>query len=321
MELDFSNPEFLWLLLSLPMLVISHFFITKHLRRSAWRFANYEAIDRITGGKPSLTNAMTLSRNISALIIKCAILSLLIFSAAGASLIYYGKGPNTNFVLAVDASSSMLAQDFDPNRIEAAKKAAKLFVDTIAGGRIAVVSFSGTSFVERQLTRDKFAVKESIENIELKSIGGTDLGNAIITSTNILLKEYEEEGIKTRAIILLTDGRSTTGTDISEGVKYANKNFVTINTIGVGTEAGGRFANIDIVSTIDEESLIYIANSTNGRYFRAEGEEQLIAAYKTLAETAMEKLLLKLRLPLLLLALALIFIEWGLSSTKFRILP
>jgi len=321
MNITFTNPEFLWLLISIPLLIISHFYIQKNLKTTAWKFANFEAIQRITGGKQTLKNAIKLNRNIIPLLLKLMVLTMLILAVAGTTLWYFGKSQNLNFVLAIDASSSMLAQDFEPNRFTVAKAAAVEFVDSLTGrGRIGVISFSGTSFVEQELDTDKFRTQETIKNLEIKSIGGTDLGEAIVTSTN-LLSDQNEENPKPGAIILLTDGRSTTGTDVREAIDYAKDRFIRVHTIGVGTKVGGSFANIQIVSTIDEQSLQAISDSTGGSYYRAENEEALKNVYSAIAESDKENIPVNLRILLLILALAIFFIEYGLATTKFRMLP
>lgn len=320
MRFTFENPAFLWLLLSIPLLIISHFFISKNLKTSAWRFANFEAIQRITGGKPTLTNAIKLNRNIILLLIKCLILALLIFAAAQTTFWYTGKSPNSNFVIAIDASSSMLARDFEPNRLEAAKESAEIFVDTVGSTtKIGVISFSGESFVEQQLLSDKFRTKETIKKISSRAVAGTDLSGAIISASNML--SGEASSTKSKTIILLTDGRSTTGASIKEGVDYANKNNVGVYTIGLGTKEGGSFANIDLVSTVDDDSLTFIAESTGAKYFRTANEEELKQAYLTIANSKEENVSKELTMPLLMIGLALIFIEWGLAATKFRTLP
>ncbi len=317
MEIVFDNPAYLWLLVSVPLIIITHFFVLKHLNARAWKFANFEAIRRVTGATPSIKNSFVLSKNWFLLLLKVIILIVMILSVAGPTLWYVGKATQNNYVLAIDASSSMLADDIEPNRFVAAKKAAIDFLDSISSRtKVGLVAFAGTSFVESQLTGNLGDVKQKLAKLGIKKVGGTDLGEAIITSANMLLNEE-----KARAIILLTDGRSTVGTPVEEGIIYAKDNKVTVYTIGVATKKGGRFPRIEALSRLDEDTLKRIADATGGKFFLAETAEELSKAYKEIAELRQERLSLKLQFPLLLLALALIFIEWGLINTKYRTLP
>jgi len=280
-------------------------------------FANFEAIRRVTGDQQTLRNSRILSKNIFLLIIQVFIVVVMIFSVAGVTIWYTGPSSENNFVLAIDASSSMLANDFEPNRLEAAKESAKLFVDSISSRtKIGLVSFAGTSFVEESLTTNLDDVKNKIEIIEIKRAGGTDLGEAIITSVNALLLDN-----KPMVVILLTDGRDTVGTEVAVAINYANDNQAVVHTIGVGSKAGGLFVETGLLTTLDEETLELIAVNTGGQYFRAENEEALKEVYKNIATFQEDKLSIELQMPLLLIALAFIFLEWGLINTRYRTLP
>lgn len=316
-ELTFYNPAYLYLLVAIPLIIITHFFMLRHLRTRAWKFANFEAIKRVTGATPATKNSFLLSKNYLLLLIKVFILLAMILSIAGPVWWYIGEATDRNFVLAIDASSSMLADDFDPNRFVVAKKTAIAFLDGIAGRtKVGLVSFAGTAFAESQLTESKADVQQIIADMPIKRIGGTDLGDAIVTSVNILLTDD-----KPKTLILLTDGQSTTGTGLLEGIEYAIDNGVSIFTIGVATEEGGSFLRIEAISTLDEDTLIRIAELTNGRYFAVSDEDQLNAAFTSISSATQQQLSLDLQFPFMLLALALIFVEWGLINTKYRTLP
>lgn len=317
MEITFLNPKYLWLLLTVPLLILTHMFALRYLRTRAWLFSNFEAIKRVTGHQQSLRNTRMLSKNIFLLIIQLLVVIALIFSVAGTTLWYIGPSSVNNFVLAIDASASMLADDFFPNRLEVAKESAKEFINTIsAKTKIGIVSFSGTSEIDIGLTDNFQEAKKKIDDISVKRIGGTDLGEAIITSVNVLLTDD-----KARVIVLLTDGRDTVGTEISEAVNYVNEKKVIVHTIGVGTEQGGSFVRTNLISTLDEETLENIASRTGGEYFRADDKETLLEAYRNIATFTKERIPIHLQLPLLLISLALIFLEWGLINTRYRTLP
>ncbi|NOZ80212.1 MAG: VWA domain-containing protein [DPANN group archaeon] len=316
-DIVFQNPGYLWLLIAIPLIIITHFFLLRHLKTRAWKFSNFEAIRRVTGASPSTKNSFLLSKNYLLLLIKVFILLAMILSIAGPVLNYFGTATEHNFVLAIDASSSMLADDFDPNRFVVAKKTAIEFIDSISGStRVGLVSFAGVAYAEKQLTDDKRDIEKTIATLNIKKVGGTDLGAAIITSVNILMTDD-----KPKSIILLTDGRSTVGTDVMEGIDYARANSVSVFTIGVATTKGGSFLRLDALSTLDEKTLKQIADMTGGKYFAASDEASLRNAFQNIAAVTQQPLSLKLRFPFILLALALIFVEWGLINTRYRTLP
>jgi len=315
--INFTHPYYLWLLVSIPMLIITHYFVLGYLKRRAIKFANFEAIKRVTGTKLELKNARKISKNLFLLFVRIFVLLFLIFSIAGPVLWYSGQGSEFDFVIAIDASSSMLADDFMPYRLGAARKASSLFVENLkAKTNVGVVSFAGTSFVEQDLTDELKKAEDAINNIRIKRVGGTDIGGAIITSTNILLNQENS-----RVIILLTDGQSTVGTPVDIAIEYANKNYVTVNTIGIGTEEGGTFIKGDLLSKLDEPTLIDIAQKTDGKYYRAENEESLSNAFEEISANSQKKIPVNLSMGLMMTALALLFVEWGMINTKYRTLP
>lgn len=317
MEVVFSNPMFLWFLLVVPVLVITHFLSLRYGKKEALRFSNFEAIARVVkeliAEKPFPW--LFKNKNLVLLLIRVGALSLLILAVAGTVLWYKGETTDFDFVLAIDTSSSMLADDFFPNRLEATKVAANLFINNLAQkSMVGIVTFSGTSFVQQKLTGDLKLLKKTIDDIGASRIGGTDLGTAITTSSNLLMGED-----KGKIIVLLTDGQSNVGVNINEGIKYANKEGVVVYTIGVATEEGGRFRDVDIVSRLDENALKKIAGLTGGGYYKAEDKEALIEAYKEIAGVNVRKMSLNLTPGFMLVALILLILEWVLVNTKYRI--
>lgn len=308
--MTFSNPLYLTFLVSVPFFIVMHFLILKHTKRRAVKFANFEALARVTGME-------VLNKNITLLIIRLWALIFLILSAAGAVVWYSGNISEYDFVLAIDSSSSMLADDFNPNRLEAAKSAALNFVEDMPSqAKVGLVTFSGTAYADQFPTTDMGLLKDAIQEIEVSRVGGTDIGDAIITSSNLLVTSE-----RPRAVIILTDGQDNVGVPVGEATSYANQYQVIVHTIGLGTEEGGTFLRTDLVSRIDEQSLRNIADGTDGRFFKAENQQQIEEAYLTIATTKHQRTSVELRLPLLLIALLLLFLEWGLINTKFRTLP
>ena len=312
MEISFVNPVYLWSLLALPFLFLIHYFSYQYVNKKGIVFANFDALKRVTGGR-------VISWNIPLLCIRIVILLLLALSAAGTIIWYKGQSSDYNYVLALDASGSMLADDFTPNRFEAAKQAAVLFIDTLkAKAKIGVVSFSGIGFVDYRLSDDKGKLKQIILDLQMRSMHGTAIGDALQTARNMLVLED-----KSRSIILLTDGRENVALteEMNKILEDLKKNQIIVHVIGVGTEKGGMLPGIESISTIDEPFLKTITNTTGGTYFRADSNIALTNAYTSLATSTEAMIPVKLQFPFLTAAIILLFIEWALINTRFRSIP
>lgn len=310
MEITFVNPNYLWLFLLIPFLILTHFYGLKFSRKKAIKFANFEALARVSG-------ASRLSLNLPLLFLRFFTLLFLILALSAPIIWYMGHGGDFNFVIAIDSSGSMMADDFSPTRLEAAKKAAIDFVDKVPkGSKLALMGFSGTTFIKHGLTEDFEKIKQGIEEIKIEYSSGTAIGDAIITAGNMLIGDD-----KARVIVLLTDGQSNVGTVIEKAINYANEKFVTVNTIGMGTEAGGRFEEIGAISVLDADSLTLISKNTGGNFYKAETDDELMAAYREIAKTSQKKMPIKLSLWLIILTFITLAVEWIIVNTKFRAIP
>jgi len=311
-EINFLNPEYLWFLFSLPVLIIVHSVTFRRTQKKALKFANFEAISRITGSE-------FIKRNIYLLIFRLVTLLLVILAVSGTSITYKGISTSTNYILSIDSSASMLVEDILPSRLDAAKQAAVSFLDFLPEStKVGLVSFSGTVFIESILETDLTKLKSLISSMQVSQVGGTDLGNTIITGTNILITDNAPVS---RIIVLITDGQSNIGIPLKSAVNYAIENKIIVHTIGIGTEEGGRFIGTDVVSTLDETNLKNIADLTGGNYFRAESREKLLQSFNEIAKFNRKKISLDMTFSFMLLALLLLFIEWMLVNTKHKIIP
>ena len=310
MEVVILNPKLLWLLISIPILIIIHFLSLRYIRKGAIKFANYKALERIAKKVPVSTNYILMGVRIITVL-------LLILAVAGTIIWYEGKSLDYDLVLVVDASSSMLIKDFTPTRLDSAKENGIKFIDLIQkNAEIGIVSFAGTSFVEQRPTKDYNQVKEVLNSIHVRPVGGTNLGEAIITASNLFMNE--EKG---KVIILLTDGRSTTGTPVEEAVDYANINGVIIHTIGIGTEDGGILSLANVTLSISEKELLNIANSTSGNYYHALNQDMLSNTFSQISTISKRKIRMDMSSIFLVIALISLIVEWTLINTRFITLP
>jgi Ca-activated chloride channel family protein len=304
------SPLYLWFFAFLPVIMLVHFISLRKIKRKAMLFANYEALERIFGEK-------ILSKNYPLLILRVLTLIFLIFALAGTVIIYEGAGGVADYALAIDASASMLAEDYRPNRVEAAKEAALRFVDTLpADTSVGVLSFAGASFVKQELTPDLGKVRTAVSGVGIEIAGGTAIGEAIVSSANMLLG-----GDKDRIIVLLTDGQNNVGIGVDEALAYASNFNIVINTIGIGTEEGGIVANTTYVAGLDSGTLQQIADTTGGKFYLAETEAELESAYEDIASSTMRQLTADLSSYLMLIAVALFLLELILVNSKYRTIP
>lgn len=318
MELIFTYPGYLWFLLSLPILALTHFFVLRFVKNRAMRFANFEVLERVvSSGEHGIRHTHFVSKNIGLLINRLIVVTLIILAISGITILYEGNISSFDYVIALDASSSMLADDMNPTRFDVAKESAKEFIDSISyESNVGLVKFAGVAEIVSPLTSSLDELKEEIDGLKMSLASGTDLTEAIFTSINLLPPVSDKKGV----VILLTDGRSTVGEPIQTGISYALNNNVVIHTIGIGTLEGGTFMEGGI-SQLDEESLKEIAEKTGGNYYRASSPTALSNAFKEIASIDKGKIDVQLSPLFMFLALALLFMEWGLVNTKYRTYP
>lgn len=185
----------------------------------------------------------------------------------------------TDIVLALDISGSMNAKDFNPSRFAAAKEVASKFVNQRENDNIGLVIFAGESLSIMPLTNDRAALVNAIDNIEMGDlVDGTAIGDGLISAINRIASGKA----KSKSIILLTDGTNNAG-DVppATAAQIAKQKGIRVYTIGVGTNGTINipdpygFSSTVIETKIDEASLRQIAESTNGKYFRAKDEKVL----------------------------------------------
>src|SRR5580704_5615167 len=195
------------------------------------------------------------------------------------------SGEGIDIVFCIDISGSMLAQDFTPNRMEAAKQVASEFIDRRPTDRMGLVIFAGESFTMCPLTTDHAMLKSQLFNVQSGLLeDGTAIGSGLATGVERLRSSVS----KSKVIILLTDGENNGGLVDPNTAKEMAKAFgIRVYTIGMGTEgfaqvpmqtANGVVMQKEKVS-IDEKLLTQIANETGGRYYRATDNESLHNIY------------------------------------------
>jgi len=322
----FANPEFLWLLCLLPLLIL--WYVLKHKKA----LVTLKMPSTAGFGKSYYSRAKH-----GLFILRLVALAALITGLARPQNTSETTKTETtkgiDIVMAIDVSSSMLAKDLSPNRLVALKEVATDFINDRPNDRIGLVVYAGESYTKTPITSDKRLVLEALEEIKYGALtDGTAIGMGLATSVN-RLKDSEA---LSKVIILLTDGVNNAGfiepaTAAELAVEYQIKTY----TIGLGTNGNalspvsynpdGSFRYGMAEVQIDEALLEQIAAVTGGKYFRATDNKKLAQIYEeinSLEKTEVETFKFyayeeKFR-PWALTALVLFVLEWLLKNTLFK---
>ncbi|MGD9276431.1 MAG: VWA domain-containing protein [Candidatus Pacearchaeota archaeon] len=298
----FTHSQYLFFLFLIPLLFLIHFFSLSNKKKVALRFANFDAISRIRGIDFFSKNIVILSLNV-------AIVFFLILALSGLTVQVTKESSSFSFVIAIDSSESMLADDFSPNRITVAKDIAREFVDSVPRGvMMGVVSFSGNAYIEQDLTNDKIEIKNSINQIKINGWGGTDLYEAVINSANIFNNE------ENKAVVVLSDGQINVA-NLDTIISYAQQKRVLIHTIAIGTEEGGETPYA--ISKLDKDSLNALAYNTGGKAFLAEDRNALEESLLSILDLTERKVSIDAGNYLILFAIILFSVEIFLINTRY----
>jgi len=303
--MTFIWPEMLWGLIAVPLLVLLYVWLLRRRKKTAIRFASLTLV------KEAMGKSAAWRRHLPPALLLVAV-SALLFAAARPAAVISLPSQQETIVLAIDVSGSMRATDVLPDRITAAKEAAKAFVTELPRSvRIAVVQFAGTAAVVQAPTLSRDDVIAAIERFQLQR--GTATGSGIVLS---LATIFPEAGIDlsqitgqrnmppgpndkvkpdftpvqpgsygSAAIIMLTDGQRTTGPDPMEAAKMAADRGVRVYTVGVGTKDGETigFEGWSMRVRLDEDTLKSIATLTRAEYFYAGTAADLKKVYQALS--------------------------------------
>jgi Ca-activated chloride channel family protein len=264
--------NFLWVL---PLIVLSLIFALRKKRQTLKKFADNKLLTKLTGEE----NKEKLYLKIFLLIFS---LAFIIFALAGPRWGSHYQEVNqqgVDIMIAVDVSSSMLAQDVKPSRMESAKREIHDFIKVVQGDRIGIVAFAGAAFVQCPLTLDYGALQMFLSELgpDLIPVEGTDIGGAIDSAAS----SFDEKSNTDRVILLITDGEDNEGKGIKAAENAAEKN-VKIFIFGIGDPAGAPVPSTDgsggfvkdsrgrmVLSKLDESGLGKIASASGGGYVRS----------------------------------------------------
>lgn len=346
--MNFLWPQFLWLLLLTPLLVLLYVWLLRRRKKTALRYASLSIVREAMGVRQGL------KRHVPPALFLLALCALIVAAARPMAVISLPSQQET-IILAMDVSGSMRATDVQPNRLVAAQNAAKAFIaDLPRHVRVGIVAFAGTAQVVQPATLSREDLVVAIDKFQLQR--ATAIGSAIVVSLAELFpdagidvgamtygrerprgvpldKELAAKGevkeftpvapgsYDSAAIILLTDGQRTTGVDTLEAAKMAADRGVRVYTVGIGTVDGETigFEGWSMRVRLDEETLKAVATRTQAEYFYAGSAENLRKVYQTLSSRlTVEKKETEISALLALAGALLALVSAGLSLAWFN---
>jgi Ca-activated chloride channel family protein len=289
-HIEFANPLFFWLMVLVPVLLLWYILNIKKIHPTL-RVSQLFTHPEVRHPKAKWRHAPQVLRIM-------AVLALVVAIARPQSSLSWENitTEGIDIIIALDISSSMLAADLKPDRLEASKNVALEFIDGRPNDRIGLVIYSGKSFTQCPLTIDHDVLKNLFADIKNGMIvDGTAIGDGLATSVNRL----KDSKAKSKVVILLTDGENTAGSvPPLTAAEIAKKFGVRVYTVGIGTNGTAPYPVNTIMGKqyqpmpvkIDEVTLKDIANKTGGKYFRATNNKKLEAIYQEIDQLERSKI-------------------------------
>lgn len=302
--MSFIWPFMLALLVLIPVIILVYILLQRRRQKYALRYASLSLVKEALGRGPGWR------RHIPAALFLIA-LTAMIFALARPEATTLVPSAEGTIILAIDVSGSMTATDLQPNRLEAAKAAARAFVekqpDTV---QVAVVSFSDNAFVVQPPTDDKEALVSAINRLNYQR--GTAIGRGLVASLEAIAERTGQGGeinlnqdpqqqdsnngtpqptpmpkgqYQNAIVVLLTDGENNQWPEPVEIAQIAADRGIRVYTVGIGSEEGAivRIQGRAIRTRLDEQTLRTIAEMTNGIYYNAQTETDLVKVYENLS--------------------------------------
>ena len=327
-NIEFANPKLLWLLLLVPLAII--WYILRHKKQeAAVTFSDLKGMAKLPKTAKGIMRHLLFALKMAAL----ALLIVAIARPQSSSTTSTSNIEGIDIVMAMDVSGSMLARDLKPDRLTAAKNVASDFVKDRPGDRMGLVIFSGETFTQVPLTTDHGVMLNMLAEMKNGLIDdGTAIGDGLATA----ISRLKDSEAVSKVVILLTDGMNNAGSvDPYTAAEIAKLYGIRVYTIGVGTYGTAPYPVQTMFGTqmqqmkveIDEKLLSAIANSTGGKYFRANNNKKLDEIYQEIDKLERSKIevtefrrLHEEFYPLVAWAIALLLIEFLLRKTIFRTL-
>jgi Ca-activated chloride channel homolog len=272
----FANPDFLYLLLLLPVLIVLYILNEVRKKNALKRLGNVSLVSRLV---PEMSRLRPVIKFILSLIALTSGIIILARPQFG-SKIEDVKKQGVEVIIALDVSNSMLAEDIQPDRLTRAKQAISRLVDVLDNDKIGLIVFAGDAYIQIPVTTDYISAKMFLSTINPNMVAkqGTAIGSAI----NLAMRSFSPGEGKSKAIIIITDGENHEDDPVKDA-EDASKAGIVIHTIGIGSTEGVPIPMVNngkkdylkdadgntVITKLDEDILKKIALSTNGNYVRA----------------------------------------------------
>ncbi|MEO8855609.1 MAG: VWA domain-containing protein [Burkholderiaceae bacterium] len=308
--MTFLWPQYLWLLLAVPVLVLVYVWLLRRKKKIVLRYASLATVRQAMGPR------LHWRRHVPPALFLMAIAALLVAASRPLAVVTLPSNQRT-VVLAIDVSLSMAATDVKPNRMIAAQDAARAFLkDLPKNVKVAIVTFAGSAQLVQPATLDREDLLAAIDKFQMQR--GTAIGSGIVVALAELFPDHgldlgemtygraqplgrslddaqkpskkefvpvQPGSYESAAILLLTDGRRTTGVDTLEAARMAADRGVRVYSVGLGTVDGvvSGYEGMAFYMRLDEPSLKAVAQTTQGEYFYAGTAETLRRVYEKLS--------------------------------------
>ncbi|MEA4916743.1 VWA domain-containing protein [Proteiniphilum sp.] len=283
----FGNPEYLWLFIAMPLLLAIYIYLNIRKRKDVQKMGNLSTLKMMM---PELSLKRSYLKFWLIFAVLCAGIIMIARPQFGTKVETVEK-EGIELVIAIDVSNSMMAEDVSPNRLARAKQILSRLIDLRKNDKIALIVFAGEAYVQMPLTSDTQSSKIFLNTIDpsLVPIQGTAIGQAI----NLGMSSFSGDQGISKAMVIITDGEDHGGSTVQAAAEAA-KAGVTINVVGIGSpdgspvpalEYGSKFmtdseGNV-VVSRLNEQMAMEIAQSGGGMYVRADNSNNAIRALET----------------------------------------
>ena len=279
-----EQPIYFYVLFALPAMIAVYLLVVLWKKRAQRSFANNTLLDVLSPSKSIFKGSLKL---VLALLVLACMSFALVNPKIGTKLETV-KREGVDVVFALDVSTSMLAEDIAPNRLEKSKQLVRQIINTLAGDRIGIIGYAGSAFPQVPITTDFSSARLFLSGMNTNMVSSQ--GTAMTQAIEMAETYYNDIEQKNRVLFLISDGEDHQG-DYASIAAQATKKGIKIYTIGVGTPAGARIPikrggvvqsykrdkdNQVVITKLNKETLQEIAQAANGEYLDGSNTKELV---------------------------------------------
>jgi Ca-activated chloride channel family protein len=279
-----EQPIYFYVLFALPVIIAVYLLVVLWKKRAQRSFANNTLLDVLSPSKSIFKGSLKLV--LALLVLAC--MSLALVNPKVGTKLETVKREGVDVVFALDVSTSMLAEDIAPNRLEKSKQLVRQIINTLAGDRIGIIGYAGSAFPQVPITTDFSSARLFLSGMNTNMVSSQ--GTAMTQAIEMAETYYNDIEQKNRVLFLISDGEDHQG-DYASIAAQANEKGIKIYTIGVGTTAGARIPikrggvvqsykrdkdNQVVITKLNKETLQEIAQAANGEYLDGSNTKELV---------------------------------------------